>query len=388
MKNEAQRRDDGAVETLGKAFSQFADAAESRIRTVEDRQRELESELVKSRTITASGIGSDADRAKGAFTTYLRKGDAAPMSELVPSHVKAMSEGSATDGGAAVPLEIDALIAKKARDVNILRQMCSVVQVSSQSYRKLISVGGTGATWVGETDARPATATPTVQPVNINPGELYAHALASQWILDDVQFDLAQWLVDEIGEQFAQAEQTAFVSGNGSNRPAGFLAATTTATADGSRTFGQIQHVNTGVAGNWPASDAGIYDLLNQVLYTLRTRYRGNAAWLMASPVLERLMRVKDSQNNPIFMQPIAGQPPLLLGRPVYTCEAMPVVAANSLSVALADWRAAYLIVDRIGTRVLRDPYTNKPNVGFYVTRRVGGAMVDDDAIKLIRFGT
>ena len=194
-------------------------------------------------------------------------------------------------------------------------------------------------------------------------------------------------MANSIATEFAYREGAAFVVGTGTNQPKGFLAYATAATADSGRAFGTLEHVPTGVAGGWPATDAAIYDLLVTTTFKLKAGHRQNARWVMAAAGCERLRKLKDAQNQPIWQPSMAaGQPPMLLGFPVTEAEDMPVVAANSLSLAFGDFNAGYCVVDRIGIRMLRDPFTNKPNVQFYSTKRVGGMLLDSEAIKVVKF--
>ena len=357
----------------------------------------LEQEIASARDLAQAAkmdaeralIGAEMQRsapnidshARKAFAQYIRSGNSEALAGF---ESKAISEGSATDGGAALPLQIDRDVAKVLHDLSPLRQLCKVVEVSSQTYRKLVTQKNTASAWVGETDARPATTSPSIQKVDVPIGECYANVVVSQWALDDLAFDVVGMVTEEVGQTFADAETTAFVSGSGTNQPKGFNTHTTTTTGDASRTFGQIQYFPTGVAGGLPASSQATYDHLCDLLYGLRAPYRQNATWLMNSAVASALMKLKDSQNQPLWIPSMAsGQPAQLLGRPVVVVESMPALAANSLSIAIADWRRAYQIVDRIGIRSLRDPFTNKPNVNFYFTKRVGGDVIDDQAIKL-----
>lgn len=188
-----------------------------------------------------------------------------------------------------------------------------------------------------------------------------------------------------LAEEFAVAEGAAFISGNGTNKPKGFLAYTTAATADSSRAFGTLEHIATGVSADFAASNKA--DVLYQVQAALRQGYRANAVWMMGKAMMFELMRIKDTTGQYLWQPSLqAGVPVNLLGTAVYEAEDMPVKAANSLSIAYGDFNRGYTIVDRVGTRMLRDPYTNKPYVGFYTTKRVGGGVINSEAIKLIKF--
>lgn len=234
-----------------------------------------------------------------------------------------------------------------------------------------------------ESGARTATNTPSLDLVSFPIGELYASAAATQTILDDALVDMDSWLAGEIAQSFAIAEGTAFISGDGVNKPKGILAYTIA--AEGSQTYGQMGYVATGVAGGFAATNP--IDKLVDLTYAPRTPYRANASFMMNRRTLGQVRKFKDSTGQYIW-QPslVAGQPTTLLGFPVYECEDMPDIAASANSIAFGDFEKSYLIVDRTDLRVLRDPYSNKPFVIFYVTKRVGGGVQDYDALKFLKF--
>jgi HK97 family phage major capsid protein len=299
--------------------------------------------------------------------------------------MKSLSGGSGGDGGYAVPREIDGAIAATLKSLSPIRSIATVVQTGTSGYRKLVATGATEAGWVGETAARPATATRSFAEIAPPSGELYANPAASQAMLDDAMFDVESWLADEIAREFAVAEGTAFVNGNGTNRPKGFLSYATTNEADSARAFGTLQHIVSGAAGGFAASSP--QDKLVELVHSLRAPYRQGAVWVMNSDTLARIRKFKTSDGAFIW-QPglVEGQAASLLGYPVVEAEDMPDVAANSLSIAFGNFRSGYLIADRGETRILRDPFSNKPFVHFYATKRVGGAIIDSQAIKLMKF--
>lgn len=204
-------------------------------------------------------------------------------------------------------------------------------------------------------------------------------------MLDDAAFDVEGWLASEIAAEFARAEGAAFVAGNGTNKPKGFLAAPNAATADGARAFGTLQFLTTGVNGNFPASNP--QDKLIDLVQTLRAPYRQGAVFVMNSATAARIRKFKTTDGAFIW-QPglVGGQPDTLLGYPVIEAEDMPDVATDSLSIAFGNFKAGYLIAERGETQVLRDPFTNKPFVHFYATRRVGGQVMNSEAIKVLKF--
>jgi HK97 family phage major capsid protein len=256
--------------------------------------------------------------------------------------------------------------------------------VGSAGYRKLVTAGGTPSGWVGEIISRPETATPTFIEVAPPSGELYANPAASQAMLDDSAFDVEAWLASEIATEFARAEGSAFVGGNGINRPKGFLAAPTAIQVDSLRPFGTLQYIATGQAGGFGTSPA---DKLIDLVQTLRPPYRQGAAFVMNSATASVIRKFKTS-DGAFLWQPglAAGQPDSLLGYPVVEAEDMPDIAADSLSIAFGNFRVGYLIAERTETQILRDPFTNKPFVHFYATKRVGGQVANSEAIKLLKF--
>jgi HK97 family phage major capsid protein len=311
--------------------------------------------------------------------SYLRKGLESGV------ELKAMAGTTEAAGGYAVPEELDAQIGRLLTSISPIRAIANVVRVGSAGYRKLVTAGGTPSGWVSETAGRPETQTPTFIEVAPPFGELYANPAASQAMLDDSAFDVEAWLASEIATEFARAEGSAFVSGNGVNRPRGFLAGATSAQADGSRPFGTLQTLATGTTGAFPANHPG--DKLIDLVQTLRPPYRQGAVFVMNSATASIIRKFKTATGG-FLWQPslIAGQPDSLLGYPVVEAEDMPDVAADSLSVAFGNFRVGYLIAERTETQILRDPYTNKPFVHFYATKRVGGQVANSEAIKLLKF--
>ena len=248
-----------------------------------------------------------------------------------------------------------------------------------------MSTGGTPSGWVAEVAGRPETDTPNLEEVAPPMGELYANPAASQTMLDDAVFDVESWLANEIATEFAKAEGAAFVNGNGVNRPKGFLAYPTSTQVDGVRPFGTIEYLPSGAAGAFPA--ASPQDRLIDLIQLLRPPYRQGAVFVMNSATLARIRKFKTSDGAFLWAPGLAaGQPNVLLGYPVIEAEDMPDVGADSLSIAFGNFKAAYLIAERAETSIIRDPYSNKPFVHFYATKRVGGAVMNSEAIKLMKF--
>lgn len=318
------------------------------------------------------------DAGKAAFVNgYLRRG-----SEV---ELKSVTGTVPADGGYAVPQEIDAAIDATLRDISPIRSIANVVRVGSAGYRKLVTQNGVTSGWASETATRPETATPTFNEIVPSFGELYANPAATQAMLDDAAFDVESWLAEEIATEFAKAEGAAFVNGDGVHKPKGFLRSAVASTGDATRPFGTLQYVAAGAAGGF--ASANPQDRLIELVHALRAPYRQGASWVMNASTLATIRKFKTSEGAFIWQPGLSsGQPDMLLGYPVVEAEDMPDIAAGSLSIAFGNFRAGYLIAERTETSILRDPYSNKPYVHFYATKRLGGAVTNSEAIKLMKF--
>jgi HK97 family phage major capsid protein len=319
-----------------------------------------------------------ADPAKAAFVDgYLRRG-----SEV---ELKSLSGVLPADCGFAVPREIDAVIDATLKGISPIRAIANVVRVGSAGYRKLVTQNGVTSGWASETATRPETATPSFNEIVPSFGELYANPAATQAMLDDAAFDVEGWLAGEIATEFAKAEGAAFVNGNGTNKPKGFLQSATATTSDATRPFGTLQYIASGAAGAFVATNP--QDRLVELVHALRAPYRQGATWVMNASTLATIRKFKTTDGAFIWQPGLAaGQPDTLLGYPVVEAEDMPDIAANSLSIAFGNFKAGYLIAERTETNILRDPYSNKPYVHFYATKRLGGAVINSEAIKVMKF--
>ena len=332
---------------------------------------------VMDRPVLSGAQGSSGERTgASAFGAYVRTGQVLEL--------KAFTGVSGDSGGYAVPREIDAAIDRALVAISPIRRIANVVKVGSAGYRKLVTTGGTPSGWAAETDARPGTATPVFAEIAPPTGELYANPSASQAMLDDAAFDVDAWLADEIATEFARAEGAAFVTGNGTNRPKGFLTSPVSAASDGTRAFGTLQYLASGAAGDFAANPQ---ERLIDLVQALRAPYRQGASFVMNAATVARIRKFKTSDGAFIWQPGLqAGQPATLLGYPVIEAEDMPDVAANALAIAFGNFRLGYLIAERSETAILRDPYSNKPFVGFYATKRIGGCVVNAEAVKVMRF--
>jgi HK97 family phage major capsid protein len=250
-------------------------------------------------------------------------------------------------------------------------------------YKKPFMTSGPAVGWVGETDARTQTTSPVLDSLSFPAMELYAMPAAPATLLEDSAVNLDQWLASEVDQAFAVQEGTAFVTGDGTNKPKGFLSYTTIANA--SWVWGDIGTIATGAAGAFPSTNPS--DVLVDLIYALKAGYRQNAVFVMNRKTQAQVRKFKDGQGNYLWQPPAqADGHATLMTFPIIEAEDMPDVAANSLSVAFGDFGRGYLVVDRQGVTVLRDPFTAKPYVLFYTTKRVGGGVQDFDAIKLLKF--
>jgi HK97 family phage major capsid protein len=315
-----------------------------------------------------------------AFDSYVRHGEAGGLKRL---EGKALSVGSDADGGFLVPEETEREIGRRLAQVSPIRAIAGRREVSGNVYRKPFLIAGAASGWVGETAARPQTASPTLAELAFPTMELYAMPAATQTLLDDAAVNIDEWIAGEIDTVFAEQEGTAFVAGDGTNKPKGFLAYETIDESDWE--WGKLGFVPSGAAGAFAAADPS--DALVDLVYALKAGYRQNASFVMNRRTQAEVRKLKDDGGNYLWSPGIqAGEPATLLGYRVMTDDNMPDIAADSLSIAFGDFRRGYLVVDRMGVRVLRDPYSAKPYVLFYVTKRVGGGVADFDAIKLMKF--
>ena len=372
------------VEVKADALEQSFDAIENE----EDGVAALKAELELLKAKIASGAiaaqrpaldGVKSAEATSFIDQYIRRG--------IEAGLETKAVGSSTDaiGGYAVPEEIDRAIDKTLVAISPIRAIANVVKVGSAGYRKLIATGGTPSGWVAYEAARPETNTPTFTEVVPAAGDLYANPAASQQMLDDAMFDVEKWLAGEIATEFARAEGFAFVKGTGTNQPLGFTSSPTASTADGVRPMGTLQFLGTGAAGAFPASNPA--DKLIDLVQTLRSPYRQGAVFVMNSATAAAIRKFKATDGQFLFQPSLAaGQPATLLGYPLIEAEDMPDIANNSLSIAFGNFKAGYVIAERNATTILRDPYTHKPYVHFYATKRIGGQVVNSEAIKLLKF--
>ncbi len=357
------------------------DQAEADIASLRSDVDEVKSRLDKvARSATRPAMGgaapaSNAPEVKSFIDGYLRLGR--------ETELKSINGINPADGGFAVPRQIDAQIASRLAKISPIRSIAQVVQTGSSGYRKLVSTSGIASGWVSEAAARPETGTPQFAEIAPPTGDLYANPAASQVMLDDAAFDLETWLANEIATEFARAEGAAFVRGTGVNQPEGFLNTVKATAADNSRAFGAVQYIGTGSAtGLGSALDTKLIDLI----HAMKSGHRQGACFVMNATTLAAVRKLKTTDGAFVWQPGLTeGQPNRLLGYPVIEAEDMPDVAGGAFPIAFGNFRDGYLIAERSATRVLRDPFTNKPFVHFYATKRIGGKVLDSNAIKLLK---
>ncbi|UYV16107.1 phage major capsid protein [Porphyrobacter sp. ULC335] len=372
-----------AVDPLDASFDIIArqDQADADIAALRGDVDEVKSRLDKvARAASRPAMGGaaatgDAPEIKSFIDGYLRRGR--------ETELKSITGTTPGDGGFAVPRQIDAAINAQLVDISPIRAIAQVVQTGTAGYRKLVATGGIASGWVSETASRPETATPQFAEIAPPSGDLFANPAASQTMLDDAAFDIESWLASEIALEFARAEGMAFVRGTGVNQPEGFLTGAKATAEDGVRAFGTLQYIGSGNAtGLGSALDTRLIDLI----HSLRSGHRQGAVFVMNATTLASVRKLKTADGAFVW-QPglVEGQPDRLLGYPVIEAEDMPDVAGGTFPIAFGNFRHGYLIAERSATRVLRDPFTNKPFVHFYATKRIGGKVLDSNAIKLLK---
>ncbi|HMT14673.1 MAG TPA: phage major capsid protein [Aestuariivirga sp.] len=389
--------DDGGLDQIMTAFEAFKEANDERLAQIEKRMsadgvtadkverlsRHLDELTLKARRPVLGGAApAEPSEHKKAFEAYVRKGESAGLFDI---ESKSMSVAVNADGGYLVPAETEAEIGRLMSKASAIRAIADVRQVSTMLYKKPFATTGAAAGWVGETAVRPETAANTLAELQFPAMELYAMPAATQALLDDNAVNLDQWIAQEVETVFAEQESEAFVTGDGVARPKGFMNYTKVAQSGWS--WGKTGYITTGVSGGFAASGAS--DALVDLIYSLKAGYRQNGTFVMSRATQAAIRKLKDSQGHYLW-QPAAtadGQASLM-NFPVVESEHMPDIAADAHALAFGDFRRGYLIVDRVGVRLLRDPYSAKPYVLFYTTKRVGGGIQDFDAIKTLKFGT
>lgn len=355
-------------------------------RALDEHTQRIDDLQLKARRPSLEGFSAESagrsSEHKRVFDAYVRKGDA---NGLINLDRKALSAGSSPDGGYLVPEETETQIGRLLTEASPIRSIASVRQVSAAIYKKPFAISGAATGWVAETALRPETAGPTLSELQFPAMEIYAMPAATQTLLDDSVVNIDQWIAEEVQAAFAEQETEAFVNGNGTSKPRGFL--DYTKIADAAWSWGNIGYIATGALGAFAETDPS--DVLVDLIYALKSGYRQNAGWIMNRKTQSEIRKLKDSAGDYLW-QPAAtaSAQATLINFPITEAETMPDIGAETYPVAFGDFRRGYLIVDRLGIRILRDPFTAKPYVLFYTTKRVGGGVQNFEAIKLLKFAT
>lgn len=399
-----------ATEALAVAFEHYKATNDERLSQVErknssdavtdDKLRRLDTEINRlSDTITrvktaaarppvvgnspaATRWNSPAEcEHKSAFLRYVAKG---ADHDLYQFEEKAYV-GSDPNGGFLVPHEIGDKVIARMIDTTPMRQLATVMTTSSDALELLRDAGDGDALWVGELDARIDTDGIAFGKIRIATNELHAQPKVSQKLLDDATINIEEFIVNKIATRFAARENTAFVNGSGIGQPRGFATYGTAATGDAARAWGTFEHVGTGTAGAFASSNPG--DALVDLIYKLKPGYQDGAVFMMPRAIADTVRKMKDTTGAYLWQPSVtAGQPATLLGYPIVFAEDMPALGSGSLSIAFGNFREGYTIVDRMGMRIFRDPYTAAPYVKFRCTKRTGGDVTNFEAIKFLKF--
>jgi len=345
-------------------------------------QRLKQMEAVSKRPSVAMGAEPFCSHNR-AFMDYIRKGIDAPLHDY---ERKSLSTASDRDGGYLVPSGLHNHLYETLQSASVMRGLASAREISSSALEMLIDKASADAGWVSETEERKETSTPELIKLRIPVHEMYARPQATQKLLDDASLNVEEWLSQKISQKMAAMENIAFIEGDGNNKPKGILSYPT---ADrGNWTWGKLEEIKTGANGNF--EDGKGADTLLDLFHTLKTPYLPGASWLMSRTAQATLRKLKDPEGQHYLWQPpLGGQlTPTLLGYPVVICDDMPSLVSGtaSKSILFGNFKEGYQIVDRTGIRVLRDPYSVKPYVEFYTTHRVGGDMLNFEALKVLNF--
>lgn len=316
---------------------------------------------------------------KSDFRKYFTKGDVSPLMQKIEE--KALSAGVNPDGGYTIPIQVETAMNRLIARNSPIRTVAQVQAISTGQLQKPFNLTGANSGWVSETGTRAQTNTPQLARLTFTAQELYAMPAATQTLLDDSAINIEEWLANEVRIVFAEQENIAFITGNGVGKPQGFLSYPTI--ADASWAWGSIGYIFTGQA-SFDATNPG--DDLIDLVYSLKSGYRANSSWIMNRLTLAAVRKFKDTTGQYLWQPSVqAGEPSSLLGYPLMEADDMPDIASGAFPIAFGDFRSGYLIIDRIGTRVLRDPFTAKPYILFYTTKRVGGGVQNFEAFKLLK---
>ena len=362
-------------------FKDFTTDIQTKLKEQDDRMTKIDRKSMTpgARPALATAASVEAPHQK-AFEAYLRSGDDDALRGL-EMEGKAMSSAVAADGGYLVDPQTSAVVQSTLASTASIRAIANVVNVEATSYDVLIDHTEMGAGWATETDPASESGTPQIDRITIPLHELSALPKASQRLLDDTAFNIDEWLAGRIADKFARSEASAFVNGDGVDKPSGFL--TAPQVDNDVWVWGNLGYVVSGADGDFDGADA-----LIDLVYALGAEYRAGASFVMNSKTAGTVRKLKDADGRFLWSDGlVAGEPARLLGYPVLIAEDMPDIASDSTAIAFGDFGAGYTVAERPDLRVLRDPFSAKPHVLFYATKRVGGAISDYAAIKLLKFG-
>ena len=369
-----------AVTGFAQDFKGFQAEITTKLKQTEERMNMFDRKMtLPARTPLAGVVNTSAPHQK-AMNAYIRNGDDDGLRGL-ELESKALSSAVNSDGGYLVDPQTSDRVKSVLNATASIRAIASVVQVEATSYDVLVDHADVGAGWATESSSVGETSTPQIDRITIPLQELSALPKASQRLLDDSAFDIEAWLAGRIADKFSRAEASAFIHGDGVDKPKGVLAHSMV--DNDAWIWGNLGYVPTGVDGEVTA------DSVVDLVYALGAQYRSNASFVMSSKTAGRVRKLKDLDGRFLWSDGLAlGEPARLMGYPVLVAEDMPDVAMNSYSVAFGDFAAGYTVAERPDLRILRDPFSAKPHVLFYATKRVGGDVSDFAAIKLLKFGT
>ena len=377
----------GPGDTASEVKTQLAGFMSDIITKLEKQEERLTMLDRKSNTLRRPALAAAAETEvphRKAISAYIRGGDDDALRGL-DLEAKALSTAVAADGGYLVDPQTAESIRGVLSSTASIRQIANVVNVDATSFDVLVDHTDLGSGWATETTDTTETGTPQIERITIPLYELSALPKASQRLLDDSAFDIEGWLASRIADKFVRAEAGAFVSGDGVDKPRGFLSHPTI--DEDVWAWGSLGYIVTDADGAFDASAPA--DAIVDLVYALGAQYRANGAFVMNSKTAGQVRKIKDADGRFLWSDGLAaGEPARLLGYPVLVAEDMPDIASDSFSIAFGDFAAGYTIAERPDLRILRDPFSAKPNVLFYATKRVGGDVSDFAAIKLLKFGT
>jgi len=399
VRAEAQPKKIDSIEALATAFEAFKTTHTDQLAEIKagktdvvttDKLGKIEADLDKLQAAVESvnlaaalGDGHDSEKPRdpeytAQFQAYFQGRE--PTAKL--EELRAAATKTDGEGGYLAPIEWDRTISKRQKIISPMRQNSSVVTISSSGFKKVYSDGIVGSGWVGETAARPQTTTPGLTSLGFTMGEIYANPAASQGLLDDAEIDVEAWLADEVSVEFDKQEGVAFLSGDGSNKPDGVLTYVTGGSNAAKHPYGAILALASGAASGITA------DALFDLQADLPQEFLANAKFFMNRGSQAAFRKLKTTDGAYLWQPSLAlGVPPTLAGEPVVDMPGMPGVGAGNVAALYGDMVETYQVIDRTGVRVLRDPYTAKPFVLFYTTKRVGGGVKNPSAMRALKIG-